>query len=325
MCGKWDNKTGLVVLAKYPRRLNVDYHRLALMFYSCAQVEPGRVFRVFPSRDVDIRAAMAYERVDRFGGEDQYCVMVLLGPEEEATAYQDVLMSTLHQISSVEGDSEKRAPRYRRILDEAYRLIQRRGGSRDRSLCPYMYERPVGGGEVASYCREVKKPCYLTIYQMPGYLQCPRYIRRQRRIQLQNARRLVRAGIQRILADADRMSGNREDGKLAWSTSVHAVLDRLFSILPVSQDTIKLAHRLTDQIGERGLLQGHPRHIVAASIAYVSAKNTGDNLSESDVTELVGCSHTSLRRNCRELIEILVLPSHHVKKTKRQRRRQIAK
>jgi len=321
ICGKWDDKTGLVVLAKHPKLLSVDYDRLALMFYSCAQVEPGKVFKIFPSREVDIRAAVAYERIDRYEGEEQYCVAVLLSQEEEGTAYQEVLMSILNRVASVDGDQETRTLRYRRILNEAYRRMQRRGGSRERSLCPYMYERPVDGGKVVAYCREVKKPCYLTIYQMSGYLQCPRYIRRQRRIQLRNARRIVRAGIQRILADADR----RRSGRSVWSTPVHAILDRLFGVLPVSQETIKLAHRLADQVGERGLFQGHPRHIVAASIAYVSAKTTGESISENDIIELVGCSRTSLRRNCRELLEIVTPHARRTAKTKGRRRRQITK
>ena len=37
------------------------------MFYSCAQEESDEVFQIFPSHDVDLRAAVAYMRVEKGG------------------------------------------------------------------------------------------------------------------------------------------------------------------------------------------------------------------------------------------------------------------
>jgi hypothetical protein len=275
------------------------------MFYSCAQEEPDRVFQVFPSSEVDVRAAAVYTRTKRSGARDDFCLVAFLDPEEEGSAYQEVLQSTLERVIAAGGEASDQGKQCHSILADAFRRIRRPGGSRERALCPYTYERPVDE-EFVSYCRVVKKPCYLRIYSMTGFPQCPRYVRKQRRLQLANARRIVRAGIQRILDDADEKrqlpKGRRTE---AWTEPVGAILDRLFTVLPVSEATSTLSRRLVQEIHRKGAFQGHPRPIVAASIAYLAAKLTGDHVPENDIIELVGCSRTSLRRNYRELHDYL--------------------
>jgi hypothetical protein len=304
----------------------VDQQKLALMFYSCAQEKPDTVFQVFPSSEVDLRAAAAYARTKRSGARDDFCLVAFLDPEEEGAAYQDVLQSTLNRMIAAATDASKQGRQCRAILADAFRKIRRRGGSRERALCPYTYERPIDE-DFVSYCRVVKKPCYLRIYSMAGFPQCPRYVRKQRRTQLANARRIVRAGIQRILDDADE---KRQLPKGASARPriepVGAILDRLFTVLSVSEETNALSHRIVSEIRQKGVFQGHPRPIVAASVAYLAAKMTGDRVPENDIIELVGCSRTSLRRNYRELHEYLTtravdrtLPS-----TKRMRQRRQA-
>ena len=263
------------------------------------------VFRVFPSSDVSLRAAAAFRRIKKFGAENYYCLIVLLRSEEEATAYQTVLLSTIQSVVDVEGDTEERIRKYQRVLIDMSREIKRRGGSRDKSMCPFLYERPAPQNEMASYCRVVKKPCYLKTYQMPGFHHCPRYIRRQRRKQLANARKIVRAGIQRILAKADEQRSQTASEQQSWCEPIQAILDHLFTFLLVSQATKDLSYKVTELINEKRVFQGVPRPIIAASIAYLSAKQVGDNLNENDIIELVGCSITSLRRNCRELSHLL--------------------
>ncbi len=283
----------------------MDRQELAQIFYGCAVVNRDTVFRVFPSTDVSLRAAAAFRRIKKFGAENYYCLIVLLRSEEEPTAYQTVLLSTIQKIIAIEGDKKERIRKYRRILIEMSREIKRRGGSRDKSICPFLYERSSDQGEMASFCRVVKKPCYLTKYQMPGFPQCPRYVRRQRRKQLANARRIVRAGIQRILSKADEHRSQKVSEQKSWSEPIHAILDHLFTFLPVSRTTKDLSSNITELISEKGSFQGVPRPIIAASIAFISAKHTGDRLSENDLIELVGCSLTALRRNCRELSPLL--------------------
>lgn len=293
-----------------------------MMFYSCALEEPGTVFQVFPTKDVTERAAITCTRTVRDGVEDDFCITALLTSEEEGSAYEEILNSTLERILKTKSDSTKRSTRYRQILSDSYRKIERRGGSRDRSLCPYKYERPVKGDKLTSYCRVVKKQCYLTIYEMSGYPQCPRYIRRERQIQLANARRLVRAGINRILEDYDQERQKSKKLKPgAWSEPVHAILERLFAILSVSPETEDYSHRIVEYVGKEGLFQGHPRPIIAASIAYYSAKQVGDSLPENDIIELVGCSRTSLRRNYRELRNLLSSDDKKLPQHKRRQRR----
>jgi hypothetical protein len=302
--------------------LDFSFEHLSMMFYNCALEEPGTVFQVFPTKDVTERATIVCKRIIRDGVEDDFCIVVLLTSEEEGSAYKEILNSTLERILKAKSASSKRPRRYREILSDSYRKIERRGGSRDRSLCPYKYERPVKGDKLISYCRVVKKQCYLTIYEMSGYPQCPRYIRRERQIQLANARQLVRAGINRILEDYDRQrqeSGSHKPG--AWSEPVHAILDRLFAILSVSSETEDYSHNVVDYVGKEGLLQGHPRPIIAASIAYYSAKQTGDSLPENDIIELVGCSRTSLRRNYRELRSLLSSDDKKLPQLKGRQRR----
>jgi hypothetical protein len=285
--------------------LDVNRQELAQIFYGCALLNRDTVFRVFPSSDVSLRAAAAFRRIKKFGSENYYCLIILLHPEEEATAYQAVLLSTIQNVVNVEGDTKERVRKYRRILIDMSTEIKRRGGSRDKSMCPFLYERPTRQNEMALYCRVVKKPCYLKTYQMPGFHQCPRYIRRQRRRQLANARRIVRAGIQRILAKADEQRSQSASEQQTWSEPIHAILDHLFTFLPVSAATKDLSSSIIKIISEKRIFQGVPRQIIAASIAYLSAKEVGDNLNESDIIELVGCSLTSLRRNCRELSPLL--------------------
>lgn len=277
-----------------------------MMFYSCVQEELGARFQVFPSKDVNERAAIFCSRIRQEGSEDDMCITALLTSEEEGTAYEGILHATLQRLIATRGDAVKRKRRYRQILSDSFRKIERRGGSRERSLCPYMYERPVEDNQLTSYCRVVKKQCYLTIYEMPGYPQCPRYVRRQRQIQLANARRLVRAGIQRILEEHDQQRQDAKGSQTgAWGEPLHAILDRLFAILSVSSETEDFAHSVVEHISKEGLFQGHPRPIVAASIVYYSAKQAGDSIPENDIIELVGCSRTSLRRNFRELRALL--------------------
>ncbi len=259
------------------------------------------VFRVFPSSDVSLRAAAAFRRIKKFGAENYYCLIVLLRSEEEPTAYQSVLLSTIQRVVEVEGNTKERIRKYRHILIDMSMEIKRRGGSRDKSICPFLYERPSRQNEIIPFCRVVKKPCYLTKYEMSGFPQCPRYIRRQRRKQLANARRIVRAGIQRILTKADEHRSQTGSEQKSWSEPIHAILDHLFTVLSVSQATKDLSSNITELIREKGIFQGVPRPIIAAAIAYLSAKQVGDDLNENDIIELVGCSLTSLRRNCREL------------------------
>lgn len=286
--------------------MEIDTEQLSMMFFNCAPEETGHIFKVFPSKDVTERAAVACTRSLRDGVEDDICITALLTAEEEGSVYEEILTSTLQRLLKSKGDPAKKQRRYRQILSDSYRKIERRGGSRDRSLCPYMYERPIRDDEITSFCRVVKKQCYLTIYEMPGYPHCPRYIRRQRQIQLANARQLVRAGIQRILEDHDQQ---RQDAKHhkpgTWSEPIHTILDRIFAVLSLSEKTEDLSHNIVEHVGKEGLFQGHPRPIVAASIAYYAAKQTGDSLPENDIIELVGCSRTSLRRNYRELRNLL--------------------
>jgi hypothetical protein len=310
----------LVVLAKYPASLELDIDQLTMIFYSCAQEERNEVFQVFPAVDVNLRAATVYTRANQSGTHDDFCLTVLLQPEEEPSAYQEVLMNVLKRVTKVNGDPPNRRRRYRQILADAFRKIKRRGGFRDQSLCPYTYERPVDDDEIASYCRVVKKTCYLTIYQMAGYPQCPRYIRRQRQTQLANARKILRAGIQRILEESD--SERRKPGKRngAWTDPIHAILDQLFSVLNVTNDTTELAHHFVDQIQKGGRFQGHPRPIIAASIAYLAAKETGNSIPENDIIELIGCSRTSLRRNCRELRRYFAQSEETTRKPRRKTR-----
>jgi len=289
------------------------------MYYSCAPQDNGTSFQIFPSKEVKERAAVACTRTRQEGAEDDICITVLLTPEEEGPAYQEILGKTLQRIIKTSGNPANRKRRYRQILSDSYRKIERRGGSRDQSLCPYMYERPIKSNEITSFCRVVKKQCYLNIYEMPGHPQCPRYIRRQRQIQLSNARQLIRAGIRRILEDYDHERQKFKDQKSGtWSEPVHAILDRLFAILEVGPETEEYAHNIVEYVGKEGLFQGHPRPIIAASIAYYSAKQTGDPIPENDIIELVGCSRTSLRRNYREL---RVLLSSDDKKLPRHKRR----
>jgi hypothetical protein len=291
------------------------------MYYSCAPQDNGTSFQTFPSEDVKERAAVACARKKREGAEDDICITVLLTSEEEGSAYEEILNNTLQRLMKTSVKPANRKRRYRQILSDSYRKIERRGGSRDQSLCPYMYERPIKDGEITSYCRVVKKQCYLNIYEMPGYPQCPRYIRRQRQIQLANARQLVRAGIRRILEDYDHERQKFKDKKPGlWSEPVHAILDRLFAILEVEPDTEEYAHNVVEYVGNEGLFQGHPRPIIAASIAYYSAKQTGDSIPENDIIELVGCSRTSLRRNYRELRSLLSSDEKKLPKHKPRRR-----
>lgn len=185
-----------------------------------------------------------------------------------------------------------------------------------------MYERPVDDDKLASYCRVVKKPCYLTIYEMKGFPQCPRYIRRQRRIQLANARRIVHAGIQRILEEVDsKRQFQKEREPSSWTEPVHAIIDHLFSVLPVKDETIDFAHRIIDEVGQKGLFQGHPRPIIAASIAFLCAKQMGDDVPENDIIELVGCSRTSLRRIYRELTALLAAEKRQKAQPRRRKGR----
>ncbi len=308
------------MLAKYPVSLELDVNQLTMMFYSCAQEEPDEVFQVFPSADVNLRAATVYTRTNQSGKQDDFCLTVLLRPEEEPSAYQEVLMNLLKRVIKIDEEPANRRRRYRQILADTFRKIKRRGGFRDQSLCPYTYERPVDDDEIASYCRVVKKTCYLTIYQMAGYPQCPRYIRRQRQAQLANARKILRAGIQRILEDSD--AARRKPGKRngAWTDPIHAILDKLVSILNVTSDTTELAHQFINQIQKDGRFQGHPRPIVAASIAYLAAKETGNSIPENDIIELIGCSRTSLRRNCRELRRYFAQSKETTRKPQRRTR-----
>jgi hypothetical protein len=291
------------------------------MYYTCAPQDNGTSFQVFPFQEVKERAAVACTRTTREGAEDDICITVLLTAEEEGTAYEEILNNTLERIVTTSVNSSNRKRRYRQILSDSYRKIERRGGSRDQSLCPYMYERPIKNDELTSFCRVVKKQCYLTIYEMPGYPQCPRYIRRQRQIQLTNARQLVRAGIRRILEDYDHERQKFKDQKPGvWSEPVHAILDRLFAILEVQPETEEYAHNVVEHVGKEGLFQGHPRPIIAASIAYYSAKQVGDPIPENDIIELVGCSRTSLRRNYRELRTLLTSDEKKLPQHKRRRR-----
>jgi hypothetical protein len=291
------------------------------MYYSCAAEGNGDSFQVFPSKEVKERAAVACTRTTREGAEDDVCITVFLTSEEEGTAYQEILDNTLQRITKTSGNPANQKRRYRQILSDSYRKIERRGGSRDQSLCPYMYEKPLKGGKLTSFCRVVKKQCYLTIYEMSGYPQCPRYIRRQRQIQLVNARQLIRAGIRRILEDYDHERQKFKDSKPGtWSEPVHAILDRLFAILEVETETEEYAHSIVEYVGQEGLFQGHPRPIIAASIAYYSAKQTDDSIPENDIIELVGCSRTSLRRNYRELRTLLNSDEKKLPQHKRRRR-----
>jgi hypothetical protein len=307
----------------------VDQQKLALMFYSCAQEKPDTVFQVFPSSEVDVRAAAVYARTKRSGARDDFCLVAFLDPEEEGSAYQEVLQSTLQRVITAGGDASERGRQCHNILADTFRRIRRRGGSRERALCPYTYDRPVDE-EFVSYCRVVKKPCYLRIYSMVGFPQCPRYVRKQRRTQLANARRIVRAGIQRILDDADeKRQLPKGRSTEAWIEPVGAILDRLFAVLPVSEETSTLSRRIVNEIRQKGVFQGHPRPIVAASIACLAAKLTGDKVPENDIIELVGCSRTSLRRNYRELHDYLNAGAlgRNLPSTKRirQRRRAVSR
>lgn len=305
MCSQWDTKEGLKILAKVPSKIEIDHSQLTLMFYSLVQAESGTTFQVFPQGDVYQRAATIHSRRVKGGVEDDFCVTVLLTPEEEGTAYKDVLTKTMQRILSTEKIATKQRRQYRRILADTFRKIQRRGGSRDRSLCPYMYEKPIGDGEIASFCRVVKKRCYLTIYQMPGYLQCPRYLRRERQKQLANARQIVRAGIQQILDEYDKKRPQTmSNSSKTWTEPIRAIITRLFTVLPVSEETVQNANQLVTLIEQRNLFQGHPRPILAAAIAYLAAKQTDNIIPENDIIELVGCSRTSLRRNYRELLNL---------------------
>ncbi len=291
------------------------------MYYGSAPEGNGTSFQVFPSIEVKERAAVACTRTPLKSTEDDICITVLLTAEEEGAAYEEILNKTLQRIVKTSGNPANRRRRYRQILSDSYRKIERRGGSRDQSLCPYMYERPIKDNKLTSFCRVVKKQCYLTIYEMPGYPQCPRYIRRQRQIQLSNARQLVRAGIRRILEDYDHERQKFKDKKIGnWGEPVHAILDRLFSILEVEAETEDYAHNVVEYVGKKGLFQGHPRPIIAASIAYYSAKQIGDSIPENDIIELVGCSRTSLRRNYRELRTLLSSDEKKLPKHKRKRR-----
>ncbi|MFX0168101.1 MAG: cyclin family protein [Candidatus Hodarchaeota archaeon] len=294
------------MLAKHPASLEVNLNDLSMMYYTCAHDEPGSVFQVFPTKDVAERAAVTCLRAEREGLDNDFCVTALLTKEEEGSVYEAILIETLQRILKSDIAPSRRLRRYKAILADSYRKIERRGGSRDQSLCPYMYERPMTNDDLTSFCRVVKKQCYLTCYDMPGYPQCPRYVRRQRQIQIENARRLVRAGIQRILEEHDQQRQKDASTKPgAWAEPVHTILDRLFAVLDLSPETETYAHKIIDQVGKEGLFQGHPRPIIAASIAYYSAKHTGDSLPENDIIELVGCSRTSLRRNYRELRMLL--------------------
>jgi len=312
-------------LAKHPTKLELDPKQLAMMFYSCAKEELDEVFQIFPSSDVDLRAAAAYMRIQRGGKKDNFCVIAFLLVEEEGTAYKEVLMSILQELIKVKGESTKRHKTYRRILSNAYKKIKRRGGYRDKSLCPHMYERPLDNDKIALYCRVVKKPCYLSIYEMQGFTQCPRYIRRQRKIQLANARRIVHAGIQRILEKADsKRQLEKEQDASSWTEPLHEIIEHLFSVFHVKETTIDLAHQIIDEVGQKRWVQGHPRPIIAASIAYLCAKQMGDDVPENDIIELVGCSRTSLRRNYSELINLLAEEKHrNVQPRRRKGSRQI--
>lgn len=306
MLSQWDTKEGLIVLAKHPASLQIDPDYLSMMYYSCAQDELGTIFQVFPTKEVTERAAVTCMRALRDGMENDFCITALLNKEEEGSVYEEILTKTLNRVLKTKVQPARRSRRYKEILSDSYRKIERRGGSRDQSLCPYMYERPITNGDLVHFCRVVKKQCYLTRYEMTGYPQCPRYIRRQRQIQIENARQLVRAGIQRILEEHDQARQKETGVKAgAWTEPVHTILNRLFAVLDLSSDTETLAHKILDKVGREQLFQGHPRPIVAASIAYYSAKQTGDSLPENDIIELVGCSRTSLRRNYRELRTVL--------------------
>ena len=290
------------------------------MYYSCAQDELGANFQVFPTKEVTERAAVTCIRGFHDGVENDFCITVLLTQEEEGSVYEEILTNTLRRVLNTKVQAPRRPRRYREILADSFRKIERRGGSRDQSLCPYIYERPLTDEALVHFCRVVKKQCYLTRYEMKEYPQCPRYIRRQRQIQLENARQLVRAGIKRILEEHDQARQKDMDVKTgAWTEPVHTILDRLFAVLDLSTDTEDLAHEILNKVGEDRLFQGHPRPIVAASIAYYSAKQTGDSLPENDIIELVGCSRTSLRRNYRELRNLL--NSDSTPTTPKQRRR----
>ncbi|MFW9831870.1 MAG: cyclin family protein [Candidatus Thorarchaeota archaeon] len=322
----WDTKEGLIIVAKYPATLDINTDQFSMMFYSCAPEESLTTFQVFPQKDVTERAAVACSQSLREGVQDDICVTALLTAEEEGSAYENILNSTLQRLIKISRDSTNRKRRYRQILSDSYRKIERRGGSRDRSLCPYKYERPIKDDELTSFCRVVKKRCYLTIYEMPGYPQCPRYIRRQRQIQLANARQLVRTGIQHILEEYDEERKQSKTTKPGtWGEPIHEIMDRLFSILELKPETEEFAHNIVEYISKEGYFQGHPRPIIAASIAYYSAKQTGDSLPENDIIELVGCSRTSLRRNFRELRIALGSDEKKLPQHKRQQRRTTSK
>ncbi len=94
----------------------------------------------------------------------------------------------------------------------------------------------------------------------------------------------------------------------------------MFAILEVKPETEQYAHNVVEHVGKGGLFQGHPRPIIAASIAYYSGKQTNDSIPENDIIELVGCSRTSLRRNYRELRSILGSDEKKFPKYKRRRR-----
>jgi hypothetical protein len=297
-----------------------------MMYYSCAQDEPGANFQVFPTKEVTERAAVTCIRGLYDGVENDFCITALLTQEEEGSVYEEILTNTLQRVLNTKVQAPRRPRRYREILADSFRKIERRGGSRDQSLCPYIYERPLTDEDLVHFCRVVKKQCYLTRYEMKGYPQCPRYIRRQRQIQIENARQLVRAGIQRILEEHDQARQKGADVKPgAWTEPVHTILDRLFAVLDLSTDTEALAHKILNQVGKDRLFQGHPRPIVAASIAYYSAKQTGDSLPENDIIDLVGCSRTSLRRNYRELRTLLNSDSTLTQPKQRRRTTQTSK
>ena len=132
--------------------MDFDVNDLSLMYYSCAPQDNGPSFQVFPSQEVKERAAVACTRTTREGAEDDICVTVLLTAEEEGAAYEEILNTTLERIITTSVNSSSRKRRYRQILSDSYRKIERRGGSRDQSLCPYMYERPIKTDELTSFC-----------------------------------------------------------------------------------------------------------------------------------------------------------------------------
>ena len=125
----WDTKEGLVVLAKHPASLQVNLEHLSMMYFSCAQDEPGTIFQVFPTKEVAERAAVTCMRAIQDGMENDFCITALLAKEEEGSVYEEILTNTLNRVLKTKVLSTRRARRYKEILADSYRKIERRGGS----------------------------------------------------------------------------------------------------------------------------------------------------------------------------------------------------